>query len=92
MNVVYLKDGTTSGNMNLLPSAYFTLEKGDNYFLVQGGGHGHGAGMSQYGAKYLAKQGLSYEEIAQHCGKPAKSVDAALQRIRKKLSAAFAEQ
>ena len=66
MNVVYLKDGTTSGNMNLLPSAYFTLEKGDNYFLVQGGGHGHGAGMSQYGAKYLAKQGLSYEEILKH--------------------------
>lgn len=37
-------------------------------------------------------EGLSYEEIAQHCGKPAKSVDAALQRIRKKLSVAFAEQ
>lgn len=36
-------------------------------------------------------EGLSYEEIAQHCGKGVKSVDAALQRIRKKLSAAFAE-
>ena len=34
-------------------------------------------------------EGLSYEEISQRCGKPTKSVDAALQRIRKKLSAAF---
>lgn len=36
-------------------------------------------------------EGLSYEEISHRCGKSAKSVDAALQRIRKKLSAAFAE-
>jgi len=34
-------------------------------------------------------EGLSYDEISQRCGKPTKSVDAALQRIRKKLSAAF---
>ena len=40
-------------------------------------------------AGYL--DGLSYEEIAQKCGKPTKSVDSALQRIRKKLSAAVAE-
>ena len=36
-------------------------------------------------------EGLSYDEIAQRCGKGVKSVDAALQRIRKKLSAAFAD-
>lgn len=33
--------------------------------------------------------GSSYEEIAQHCQKPIKSVDSALQRIRKKLTAAL---
>lgn len=66
MNVVYLQDGSTSGNMNLLPSAYFTVEKGTNYFVVRGGGHGHGAGMSQYGAKYLAAKGKMYEEILTH--------------------------
>jgi len=66
VNVVYLKDGTTSGNMNLLPSGYFTINKGANYFEVRGGGHGHGAGMSQYGAKYLAANGMSYEEILMH--------------------------
>lgn len=66
VNVVYLQDGSTSGNMNLLPSAYFTVEKGTNYFVVRGGGHGHGTGMSQYGAKYLAAGGKGYEEILRH--------------------------
>lgn len=66
MNAVYLMDGSTSGNMNLLPSAYFTIEKGENCFLVRGGGYGHGAGMSQYGAKYLATEGKSFEEILKH--------------------------
>lgn len=66
MNAVYLQDGSTSGNMNLLPSAYFTVERGNNYFTVRGGGHGHGAGMSQYGAKYLAARGNSFEEILMH--------------------------
>lgn len=34
-------------------------------------------------------EGLSYEEIAERCEKPVKSVDSALQRIRKKLAVAF---
>lgn len=34
-------------------------------------------------------EGMSYREIALHCGKSAKSVDSALQRIRKKLSDAM---
>ena len=66
MNTVYLKDGSTTSNMNLLPSGYFTVEKGANFFSVRGGGHGHGAGMSQYGAKYLAAHGKNFEEILQH--------------------------
>lgn len=66
MNVVYLQDGSTSGNMNLLPSAYFVVEKGANNFWIRGGGHGHGAGMSQYGAKHLASAGKSFEEILKH--------------------------
>ena len=33
-------------------------------------------------------EGLSYEEIAGRCGKPVKSVDSALQRIKRKLSRA----
>ena len=66
LNAVYLQDGSTSSNMSLLPSAYFTVEQGENYFAIRGGGHGHGAGMSQYGAKYLAAQGKGFEEILKH--------------------------
>lgn len=66
MNVIYLQDGSTTSNMNLLPSGYFTVEKGANFFSVRGGGYGHGAGMSQYGAKYLAANGKSFEEILRH--------------------------
>lgn len=66
LNVVYLKDGSTTGNVNLLPSAYFTIEKGENHFVIRGGGHGHGSGMSQYGAKHLASDGWKFEEILMH--------------------------
>lgn len=66
LNVVYLQDGSTSSNMSLLPSAYFTVEKEQNYFVIRGGGYGHGTGMSQYGAKYLAAKGLGFEEILMH--------------------------
>lgn len=66
LNVVYLQDGSTTGNVNLLPSAYFTVEKGENYFAIRGGGHGHGSGMSQYGAKHLASEGKKFEEILMH--------------------------
>lgn len=66
LNVVYLQDGSTSSNMNLLPSAYFTVEKKENYFVIRGGGYGHGTGMSQYGAKYLAAHGMGFEEILMH--------------------------
>jgi stage II sporulation protein D len=66
LNVVYLKDGSTTSNMNLLPSGYFTVDKGGYFFSIRGGGHGHGAGMSQYGAKYLASGGKSFEDILKH--------------------------
>lgn len=35
-------------------------------FIFSVAGHGHGVGMSQYGAKLLAEQGLSYAEILAH--------------------------
>jgi len=66
LNVIYLKDGSTTGNVNLLPSAYFTVEKGEKHFVIRGGGHGHGSGMSQYGAKHLASAGKNFEEILMH--------------------------
>lgn len=57
------QDGTTVKSQGLLPSAFFTIEKqGDNYVL-NGGGYGHGIGMSQNGANEMAKAGKTYEEI-----------------------------
>ena len=36
---------------------------GSNQFVVNGGGFGHGIGMSQYGAYEMADQGKTYKEI-----------------------------
>lgn len=38
----------------------------DGTFTFQVSGYGHGVGMSQYGADYMARQGSSYEEIIKH--------------------------
>lgn len=49
-----------------LRSANFTVEKTENGFLFTVLGYGHGAGMSQYGAAEMAKQGKNYREILAH--------------------------
>ncbi|MBS6396529.1 MAG: SpoIID/LytB domain-containing protein [Clostridiales bacterium] len=64
-------DGTLGEGGSLLPSGYFVLEpveeKGELAgYQVTGGGLGHGAGMSQNGARLLAEQGCGYEEILQY--------------------------
>ncbi|WP_313526863.1 stage II sporulation protein D [Anaerotignum sp.] len=49
-----------------LRSAYFEVErKGENFVFVTHG-YGHGAGMSQYGASFLAQEGKDYREILCH--------------------------
>lgn len=64
-------DGSEGEGGNLLPSGYFVLEpvkkdgKLDGYEIC-GGGLGHGAGMSQNGARLLAEQGYGYDEILQY--------------------------
>lgn len=63
------KSGDDSKNWGTLPSAFLTVEKGtadengNVTFHIYGGGYGHGAGMSQYGAQGMAKQGKTYREI-----------------------------
>jgi SpoIID/LytB domain protein len=61
-------DGTTSSrtNFGFMPSAYFATEKTGSSIVFYGGGYGHGAGMSQYGAKGMADRGYSYEEILKY--------------------------
>lgn len=68
---IYKNDGTVGEGSSLLPSGYFILdpvEKEGNLtgYQVVGGGLGHGAGMSQNGARILAEQGYDHEEILQY--------------------------
>ena len=65
-NTVYLQNGSTTSNMTLLPSAYFSIDAKNNLFVLSGGGYGHGVGMSQYGAKYLSEHGSDFETILAH--------------------------
>ena len=65
---IYKNDETVKEGSPLLPSGYFVLEPVQKDgktvgYEVYGGGLGHGAGMSQNGARILAEQGESYESI-----------------------------
>ena len=57
------QDGSVAASAELLPSAFFTIERSGDAFVIQGGGYGHGIGMSQNGANEMAKQGMDYREI-----------------------------
>ena len=56
-------DGTTVESAALLPSAFFEIKKEGDVFVIEGGGYGHGIGMSQNGANEMAKEGRDYKEI-----------------------------
>ncbi len=65
------QDGSTYQVGELLPSAYFEMEKlyeGKQLMklVLSGGGMGHGVGMSQNGAKCLANEGFCAEEILKY--------------------------
>jgi stage II sporulation protein D len=49
-----------------LPSTQFSLiiEEGD--IIFEGGGYGHGVGLSQWGAQELANEGKNYKEILEY--------------------------
>jgi len=49
-----------------LRSANFTVAYKDGAFEVKCLGFGHGVGMSQYGADFMARQGSGYREILEH--------------------------
>lgn len=49
-----------------LKSPYFTVDNSDNNIIFTVFGKGHGIGMSQYSADYMARQGSTYEEILLH--------------------------
>ncbi len=57
------QDGESTESRELLPSAFFTITKKDGVYIIEGGGFGHGIGMSQNGANEMAKEGKTYREI-----------------------------
>lgn len=60
---IHRQDGSKVQGSNLLPSAFFTIQKKGGTYRIDGGGYGHGIGMSQNGANEMAKTGKTYEEI-----------------------------
>ncbi len=56
-------EGTEIRKIFALNSANFTIDVYEDYIIFNVIGNGHGVGMSQYGANYLAEQGRSYQEI-----------------------------
>ena len=62
------QDGSSVASPNLLPSGFFVITTGKEdgnvvEYSLTGGGFGHGVGMSQNGAKEMAKSGYTAEEI-----------------------------
>lgn len=49
-----------------LRSTLFRVADVDGEFQVTGRGFGHGLGLSQWGAYFLAKQGIRYQQILDH--------------------------
>lgn len=49
-----------------LPSSNFEIEEKDKKYIFNCLGYGHGVGMSQHGANYMAKQGYNYKQILCH--------------------------
>ncbi len=58
--------GSTVSKLLGLRSADFEVSFNDGNFTFTVKGYGHGVGMSQYGANYMAQQGSNYKEILFH--------------------------
>ena len=65
-------DGSVLNGWSMMPSAFFTMEKERDAagritaVTFFGGGHGHGVGMSQMGARALLDAGFTYREVLLH--------------------------
>ena len=60
-------DASESTNVTMLPSAFCAIIMNDDGTVtLEGGGYGHGLGMSQNAANGMAKSGMNYEEILKY--------------------------
>ena len=48
---------------SVIRSTLFEVRNAEDGFIFVGSGHGHGVGMSQWGAQAMARRGASYREI-----------------------------
>lgn len=67
--------GQDAREMFTLRSANFTVGYANGKFTFTTLGYGHGVGLSQYGADYMARQGATYDEILAHYYSEAALVD-----------------
>lgn len=58
--------GTQLRDIFQLKSTSFTLRQDGDSIIFSTKGYGHGVGMSQYGAQYMAEGGSGYTEILSH--------------------------
>ena len=58
--------GTDIRSYFSLKSSTFTCTIKDGGCIFAVSGYGHGVGMSQYGADFMARQGFSYKEVLEH--------------------------
>ena len=58
--------GTKIRTLLSLRSTDFEISNDNEYVYIKTKGYGHGVGMSQYGANYMAKSGYKYDEILKH--------------------------
>ncbi|MGB9811130.1 MAG: SpoIID/LytB domain-containing protein [Dictyoglomus turgidum] len=63
---IYSLKGTTFRSLFNLPSTLFDMELGSYYLFLSGRGNGHGVGLSQKGARFLAEKGYNYREILKY--------------------------
>ncbi|MBQ8210653.1 MAG: stage II sporulation protein D [Clostridia bacterium] len=59
-------NGTKARELFSLRSPCFSVEYEDGEYTFTVKGYGHGVGLSQYGADWYAKQGMTYDEIIKH--------------------------
>lgn len=59
-------DGLILSNRLGLDSNDFTVSIEDNYTTFTSRGHGHGLGLSKYGAEAMARAGYNYKQIISH--------------------------
>lgn len=64
---ILLRDGTVRKDMKTIPSSAFIIRSSDgNGCKLEGGGFGHGIGLSQYGAAAMAEKSNNYKDIIKY--------------------------